>query len=86
MSRFDRLPADLLYEVFDYLHTDEILYAFQGVSKRLDSVLAHYRQYDLKFESIAKFIFDFLCRSIQAEQVRSFIRSNNDDTYRQIFT
>ncbi|CAF3947370.1 unnamed protein product [Adineta steineri] len=79
---FHLLPNELFYEVFEYLTTYEILYAFKGLDKRIDVFLSKYKKYDLNFISCPKWKFDFVCQSISSEQFRSLILS--DDTPRQI--
>ena len=83
---FNLFPNDLLYEVFDYLTTYEILYAFNGLNARLNTVLKNYHQYDLRLQSVPKSTFDFICRAIRPEQVRSLLLSDSDDTCRQVHT
>ncbi|CAM4825502.1 unnamed protein product, partial [Rotaria magnacalcarata] len=66
------------------LTTYEILYEFQGLNKRIDKLLRTYAKYDLNFKSWPKSKFDFVCQSINPEQVRSLILSDADDTCQQI--
>jgi len=80
----DLFPNELLYELFEYLTTYNILYAFKGLNKRIDKVLGRYAKYDLNFKSWPKSKFDFICQSIRPEQVRSLILSDGNDTCRQI--
>ncbi|CAF3378673.1 unnamed protein product [Rotaria socialis] len=81
---FDLFPNELLYEVFQYLTTYEILYGFQGLNKRIDKLLRTCAKYNLNFKSWPKSKFDFVCQSINPEQVRSLILSDADDTCQQI--
>ena len=80
----DRLPNELVYDVFEFLTIYHILYAFKGLSARLDTVLSQYTKCDLNFISWPKSKFDFVCRSIRSEQVRSLTLSDADETCQQI--
>ncbi len=83
-SMFDLFPNELFYDVFEYLTTYDILYAFKGINTRIDTLLGKYVKYDLDFKSWPKSKFDFNCQSIRPEQVRTLILSSADDTCRQI--
>ncbi|CAF2025307.1 unnamed protein product [Rotaria magnacalcarata] len=50
------------------------------LNKRIDKLLRTYAKYDLNFKSWPKSKFDFVCQSINPEQVRSLILSDADDT------
>lgn len=71
VSMFDAVPNELFHEVFQYLTADEMLYAFKGLHKRMDTLLDKYNKYDLDFRSYSKFKFDSFCQSISPDQVRS---------------
>ncbi len=79
-----RFPNELFYEVFEYLTAYDILHAFKGLNRQIDTLLRTYAKYDLNFKSWSKSKFDFVCQSIEPEQVRSLVLSNADDTCRQI--
>lgn len=80
----DRFPNELVYDVFEFLAIYHILYAFKGLSARLDTVLSLYTKCDLNFKSWPKSKFDFVCKSIHSEQVRSLTLSDADETCQQI--
>ena len=80
----DRLPNELLFDLFEYLTTYQILYAFRGLNERLQIVVAKYLKCDLHFKSWPKSKFDFVCDSIRPEQVRSLTLSDADDTCQQV--
>ncbi|UJR11210.1 hypothetical protein I4U23_015391 [Adineta vaga] len=83
-TMFDRFPNELLYEVFEYLTIYDILYAFQGINKRINKLLNNYDKYNLNFQSWPKSKFDFVRQSISPEQIQSLILSDTNDTVRQI--
>ncbi|UJR25120.1 hypothetical protein I4U23_006479 [Adineta vaga] len=65
-------PTEILHYIFEYLSAYDILYAFDGLNRRIDAVLHNYDKYD------------FICQSISPEQIRSFTLSDAEDTVRQI--
>ena len=82
----DEIPTELFHNVFQYLTTCDVFYAFKGLSKRVDAVLAKYDKYDFDFRSWSKSKFDFFCQSISSDQMRSLVLADADDTCRQIPT
>ena len=83
---FNRFPNELFYEIFEYLTSYDILYAFSGLNQRIDSLLQNYSKYRFNFQSCTKSQFDFVCKSITCEQIQSLILADSDDTCQQIRT
>ena len=83
LSRIDRLPIELLHDIFDYLFVHDIFYSFSSLSDHLDSILADYCHYLLNFHSVLKSKFDLLCQHIRPHQVISIILSHDNDTSNQ---
>ncbi|CAF1040568.1 unnamed protein product [Adineta steineri] len=77
---FDRLPVDLLYDIFDYFLAHDILLSFSNVSDRVDGVLRTYSFYRFDFKSISKDNFDLICRHIKPDQVISLVLSDASAT------
>ncbi len=77
---FDVLPVEVLYSIFDYLWTHDILYSFYNISVYLDSIISNYSNYHVNFQSILKRHFDRICRHIRPDQITSLVLSDSDDT------
>jgi hypothetical protein len=48
---FDRIPTEILFEIFEYLSCTDILYAFFDYNQRLNSILLQHKQYSSTLES-----------------------------------
>ncbi|CAF1581167.1 unnamed protein product [Adineta ricciae] len=79
-SLLDRLPTEIFHLIFDYLWAHEIFFSFANLNDRTTSVLLSYSKYRINFQSIQKFDFDRLRRSIQFEQVISLILSDQNES------
>jgi hypothetical protein len=84
ITYFDRLPVEILHHIFDKLDIETILFSFRYVCKRFYSIANSYNSYKFNFESISKFNFYLICRSIPFEQVISLTLSDKDKTHGQI--
>jgi hypothetical protein len=76
----DLLPTEILYTIFDYFWSHEILYSFINISNCLDSILLNYHNYHINFKSILKQQFDLVCRYIQPNQIKSLVLSDSNET------
>ena len=77
---FDRLPVEILYNLFTYFGAHEILFTFSNVSSHVDAVLLTYSDYQLDFKAILKSHFDLICKHIRPDQVISLTVSDETDT------
>jgi hypothetical protein len=77
---FDRLPVEILHDLFTYFWSHEILFTFSNISDHVNAVLLAYNTYQLNFRSIQKSHFDLICQRIRPEQVISLALSDETDT------
>ncbi|CAF1076733.1 unnamed protein product [Adineta steineri] len=77
---FDRLPAEILHDLFAYFWSHEIIFTFSNISDHVDAVLLAYNTYQLNFRSIQKDHFDLICKRIRSEQIISLVLSDENDT------
>ncbi|CAF1417343.1 unnamed protein product [Adineta steineri] len=82
--KFDRLPWEILHQVFDFLNTTDLLHAFNGTNPYLDSILQSYHRIQLNFKSIKKSLFHYICERVYPEQIQSLVLSNDEHTPKQI--
>ena len=80
---FDGLPVELIHSIFAYLWAHQICDAFGKVSESMDRVLAGYDRYLVNFRSIPKRQFDQTCSFLRADQVRSLLLTDVEDTPNQ---
>ncbi|CAF1523683.1 unnamed protein product [Rotaria sp. Silwood1] len=83
MFLLDQFPIELLHSIFDYLLTNEILFAFADISDYVDSVLLGYKRYHVNLQSIRKCDFDLICRKIRAHQIIQLTLCDDRDTTNQ---
>ncbi|UJR34709.1 hypothetical protein I4U23_027486 [Adineta vaga] len=76
----DRLPVELLRNLFTYFLTHELFFSFSDISDYVDNVLLSFISNQPNFQSIRKDYFDLICHYIQPEQVTSLTLSDDDDT------
>ncbi|UJR17167.1 hypothetical protein I4U23_004063 [Adineta vaga] len=76
----DRLPVELVHEIFIYLSAHEIIYAFSNVTDYFNKILISYDRYLVNFRSVLKCHFDVTCRFIRPDQIISLVLSDDDDT------
>lgn len=76
----DHLPIELLYTIFPYFSTHELLFTFDGISDYVNDVLRSYSTWQLNFKSIRKDHFDRICGYIQPQNVISLTLSDDIDT------
>jgi len=81
---FDRLPAELLHMIFEYLSNCDVIWSFSNLSPYLNSVLNNYNYYTLNFQSISKSHFDFICNYLNIERIISLTLSNDLKTPGQV--
>ncbi len=54
----DQLVTEILFEIFDYLSCNDILYAIFDLNQRMNSILLAHYQYVNKFETLkTNFLF-----------------------------
>ena len=76
----DLLPVELLFHLFTYFWTHEILLSFLNVSDHVDAILTNYSTYQVNFKAILKSHFDLVCKYIRPDQIISLIISDETDT------
>ena len=76
----DLLPIELLYNVFNYFSSQEILLSFTDLSDYITTVISSYPSYQWDFQAIRKSDFDLVCARIRPDQVISLTLSDDDET------
>lgn len=76
----DLLPTEILYTIFDYFWSHEILYSFMNISDYINNILLSYRNYHVNFKSILKGEFDLICHHIKPNQIKSLVLSDSNET------
>jgi hypothetical protein len=68
---FDRLPIELIHEVFSYLSCHQIIQSFYSLSNHLNNIIRNYDYFYLDFSSdeIRKKEFDLICLLIHPKQI-----------------
>ncbi|CAF1370789.1 unnamed protein product [Adineta ricciae] len=85
-SPFDRLPAELIYHLLEYLDISTIFISFRHVCKRFYTIVNSHDRYHVDMRLISKSDFDHLCRLISPANVLSLILSDDFNTPYQIQT
>ena len=76
---FDRLPVELLHNLFEYFATHEILLTFTDLNEHVNVTLRSYRNYKLVFKSIREAQLDLIYRYIEPEQIVSLTLCSDKD-------
>ncbi len=76
----DRLPVELIFDIFTYLTASEILHSFHNFSRYLRQCIRSYRQYTINFKAIHKREFDWICRVIHPHQIMTLTLSDDEET------
>ncbi|CAF1492129.1 unnamed protein product [Rotaria sp. Silwood1] len=79
ISKFELLPNELLFIIFQYLYCDDIIYAFNNLNYRLQLLLYSYEYYHLNFDQIImKSKYNLIQNlPLNIQHVRSLTLSNN---------
>jgi hypothetical protein len=77
---FDRLPVEILHNLFTYFWSHEILFTFSNISDHVNAVLLAYNTYQINFRLIQKSHFDLISKRIRSEQIISLVLSDENDT------
>ncbi|CAF1482220.1 unnamed protein product [Adineta steineri] len=86
--RFEELPNEIIYEIFDYLSAIDLLRCFFNLNSRFNKLLdQQLNKSHLDFRRISKVNFDYICEkyiSSLVDQITSIHLSDDNDTPRQI--
>src|ERR1700722_16760291 len=74
-SSLESLSIELLFELFDYLSPFDLLGSFTRLNCHFDAVVHSY-PLRLDFRFITRSKFDYICRTIQPEQVIALVLSD----------
>jgi hypothetical protein len=76
---FDRFPTEIIFDIFDYLSNNDIIYTFFYLNQRLNRLLLDYERYLIHFEQPTKNL-DFwkTIFSIVGKQTKSLSITSND--------
>ena len=78
--RLERLPVELLHELFAYFWADELLYSFHHLNSHFTNVLQSYQSYAVNLQGRKQSVFDLICQQIAPQQVISLTISDDVDT------
>lgn len=73
-SKFEFLPTEIFFEIFDYLTTFDIFYGFIHLNQQFDHIIHSY-PIQLDFQDIIRRKFDIICQSIHPKQIISLYLS-----------
>jgi hypothetical protein len=73
-SKLESFSSELFLEIFDYLTSVDILYAFTNLNSRLNAIL-HLYSFQIDFQLISPLKFHFICRHLPYEHVHGLIFS-----------
>jgi hypothetical protein len=76
----DRLPVELIFDVFTFLTAAEILHSFHNFSRYLRKCIRSYQQYKINFKAINKREFDRICSAIRPDQIMTLTISDDEET------
>ena len=76
----DQLPVEIIFDIFTYLSTIEILHSFYSFSRYLRQCIRSYQQYKINFTSISKNEFDRICKVIRPDQMMALTLSDDEET------
>ncbi|CAF3886557.1 unnamed protein product, partial [Rotaria sp. Silwood1] len=76
----DRLPVELIFNIFNYLTAIEILHSFYSFSQYLRQCIRKYQQYKINFQTIHKHEFDWICNVIHPDQIMTLTLSDSEET------
>jgi hypothetical protein len=78
---FDQLPVELLYSIFSYLTTFDVLYSFHNLTDYLTATIANYGLYlSFNFRTVTREQFYFLCHRVYPESVISLTVIGDDNS------
>jgi len=84
---FERLPIEILFNLFDYFRIYHLFQLFYNLNSRFNTILFDYsRKSHLDFQSISKTNFDLLCQNylpLFSNQIHSLRLSDDDETPQQ---
>lgn len=77
--RLDRLPNEILFEIFSYFCPLEISYSFSNVSKCVNQILCDYNlRYAINFRFMSQEMFKSLRNHLRPERVIHLSMSNEE--------
>ncbi|CAF3869494.1 unnamed protein product [Rotaria sp. Silwood1] len=74
----ERLPTEILHQIFDYIDAETILLSIRRVCRQWMAWTNTYNRYGLNLNSISKQNFPLICRLIQPENVISLTLADNN--------
>jgi len=66
----DFLPDDILYKIFDYLPSIDIICELSKVSLNINDAISGYKFDKINLKSILKSKFDLICNTINGYQIK----------------
>ncbi|CAF1146387.1 unnamed protein product [Rotaria sordida] len=82
--KFEQLPNELIFDVFEYLNAIHIFRAFYGLNSRFNKLLnISFKFYHLDFRSVSKYTFTNVCQQhlpLIIDKVVTFYLADDDET------
>ncbi|CAF1028053.1 unnamed protein product [Adineta ricciae] len=76
----DQLPVELIFNIFTYLSTAEILHSFYSFSRYLRKCIRNYDGYKVNLKAISKRQFDRIFRAIRPDQIVTLTLCDDEET------
>ena len=76
----DHFPVELIFNIFTYLNTAEILHSFYSFSRYLRKCIRTYDGYKVNLKSISKRQFDQIFQTIRPDQILTLTLSDDEET------
>jgi hypothetical protein len=80
---FDLFPNEIIYLIFEYLSSNEILRIFLKLTRKLNKIVLNYKYSQINLKSISKNDFDLICINLKGKEIKSLILSDDFDTPNQ---
>jgi hypothetical protein len=82
MVNFESLANELLFDLFEFFNTVDLIVAFFGLNSRLNKLIStHFSSHQFNLQSISKDNFDIICDqhlSLLVDKISSFCLSNEE--------
>ncbi|CAF1040961.1 unnamed protein product, partial [Didymodactylos carnosus] len=82
ISKFEQLPNEILYDIFDYLNSNEIYNSFYYLNKRFQLLLNN-RYLHFKCSTLIRLddLFDYIIPYINTKQIKALTIEDGNQTY-----
>ena len=80
----EKLPVEIFYQIFDYLHIETIFFTIRPVSRSFQSIVLNYDRWNFHLKMASKAQFDAPCQLLPPQNIRSLTLYNNEHIPDQI--